>query len=92
MEQMKARNALEPYIALSKSATGPRAAADLISQATSHRDTFIFGELLETPNIQALRHANEQYAAYLTILEIFAYGTWADYAGKRRSVERTAGA
>jgi COP9 signalosome complex subunit 7 len=78
MEQTKALNALEPFLALSKSATSPRAASDLISQATSAPNTYVFAELLQTPNIQNLR-TSEEYASYLALLEIFAWGTWADY-------------
>ncbi|KAH6642974.1 hypothetical protein C7974DRAFT_352028 [Boeremia exigua] len=78
MEQTKALNALEPFLALSKSATSPRAASDLVVQATSAPHTFVFAELLQTPNIQALR-ASPDHAPYLTLLEIFAWGTWADY-------------
>ncbi|KAF2820741.1 hypothetical protein CC86DRAFT_304514 [Ophiobolus disseminans] len=78
MEQTKALNALEPFLALSKSATSPRAASDLISQATSAPNTYVFAELLQKPNIQSLR-TSEEYASYLTLLEIFAWGTWEDY-------------
>jgi hypothetical protein len=81
MEQIKALNALEPFLALSKSATSPRAASDLISQATSAPNTYVFAELLQTPNIQNLR-SSEEYASYLTLLEIFAWGTWEDYKCK----------
>ena len=77
--QQKALNALEQYILLSKSATSPRAAVDLITQATSAPNTFVFAELLQTPNIRALRTAPEDQAQYLTLLEIFAWGTWRDY-------------
>lgn len=77
--QQKALNALEPYILLSKSANSPRAASDLVNQATSAPNTFVFAELLQTPNIQALQTASEDYAPYLTLLEIFAWGTWSDY-------------
>ena len=78
MEQTRALNALEPFLALSKSATSPRAASDLVVQATSAPNTYVFAELLQTPNIQALR-SSEEYAPYLTLLEIFAWGTWEDY-------------
>ncbi|CAF9920410.1 hypothetical protein IMSHALPRED_004878 [Imshaugia aleurites] len=77
--QQKALNALEPYILLSKSANSPRAAADLVTQATSAPNTFVFAELLQTPNIQALQTASKDYAHYLTLLQIFAWGTWSDY-------------
>ncbi|KAI0509054.1 PCI domain-containing protein [Xylaria bambusicola] len=78
MEQTKALNALEPFLALSKSATGPRAAADLITQATSNSNTYVFAELLQTPQIQALAQSPD-YASHLKLLEIFSYGTYADY-------------
>jgi len=76
--QQKALSALEPYILLSKSANSPRAAADLVTQATSAPNTFVFAELLQTPNIQALQTASSEYSPYLTLLQIFAWGTWSD--------------
>ncbi|KAI1103622.1 hypothetical protein F4804DRAFT_333054 [Jackrogersella minutella] len=78
MEQTKALNALEPYLALTKSAAAPRAAADLVTQATSNPNTYVFAELLQAPQIQALRQTPE-YASYLTLLEIFSYGTFDAY-------------
>ncbi|ROT42302.1 hypothetical protein SODALDRAFT_12176 [Sodiomyces alkalinus F11] len=78
MEQTKALNALEPFLALTKSATSPRAAADLVTRATSHPNTFLFTELLCTPQIQSLSQS-PQFARHLTLLEIFSYGTYADY-------------
>ena len=80
--QQKALNALEPYILLSKSAKSPRAAADLVVQATSAPNTFIFVEMLQTSIIQSLRTAPEEYAPYLDLLQIFAWGTWSDYQCK----------
>jgi COP9 signalosome complex subunit 7 len=78
MEQARAINALEPFVVLSKSASTPRRAAELISQAISAPSTFVFAELLQTPNIQALRGSHE-FAPHLRLLEIFAWGTLADY-------------
>jgi len=77
MSQLKAINALEPFLLLSSSATSPRAATDLITQATSHPNTYVFAELLSTPNIQAL--ATTEHAPYLQLLHTFAYGTVHDY-------------
>ncbi|KAJ4310712.1 hypothetical protein N0V84_010823 [Fusarium piperis] len=77
MEQTKALNALEPFLALSKSATSPRAAADLVTRATSAQNTFLFTELLQTPAIQGL--AGSQFASHFTLLQTFAYGTYASY-------------
>ncbi|KAK2002940.1 PCI domain-containing protein [Colletotrichum falcatum] len=78
MEQTKALNALEPFLALSKSATSPRAAADLVDRATSNPNTFLFTELLETPQIQALSQSPE-FLPHLRLLETFSHGTYADY-------------
>ncbi|KAK0669320.1 putative COP9 signalosome complex subunit 7B [Cercophora samala] len=78
MEQAKALNALEPFLALTKSATSPRAAADLISRATSAPNTYIFTELLQAPQIQALA-SNPELAPHLTLLQIFSYGTYETY-------------
>ncbi|KFH46460.1 COP9 signalosome complex subunit 7a-like protein [Hapsidospora chrysogenum ATCC 11550] len=80
MEQTKALNALEPFLALSKSATSPRAAVDLIRQATSAPNTFIFAELLQTPPIAALASASDpDHRAHHTLLRIFSHGTYRDY-------------
>ncbi|KAI2620395.1 hypothetical protein GGR54DRAFT_97252 [Hypoxylon sp. NC1633] len=79
MEQTKALNALEPYLALTKSAVAPRAAADLVTQATSNPNTYVFAELLQAPQIQALAQSAE-YRAYLSLLEVFSYGTYASYS------------
>ncbi|KAL9124235.1 MAG: hypothetical protein Q9217_006416 [Psora testacea] len=80
--QQKALNALEPFILLAKSANSPRAAADLITQATSVPNTFVFAELLQTSNIQSLQNASPEYASHFTLLQIFSWGTWQDYTCK----------
>ncbi|KAG5998026.1 hypothetical protein E4U54_002268 [Claviceps lovelessii] len=85
MEQVKALDALEPFLALSKSAVHPRAAADLITQATSAPNTYVFAELLEQPHIQALS-TNEQYASHLKLLQIFSYGTYKGYHDEAASL------
>lgn len=63
---------------MTKSATSPRAAVDLITRATSAPHTFIFTELLLAPQIQALAQAPD-YKPYLRLLEIFCYGTYEIY-------------
>ncbi|KAF4973737.1 hypothetical protein FSARC_45 [Fusarium sarcochroum] len=77
MEQTKALNALEPFLALSKSATSPRAAADLVTRATSAPNTFLFSDLLQTPAVQNL--TDSEYASHLVLLQIFSYGTYSSY-------------
>nr|POE66110.1 cop9 signalosome complex subunit 7a [Quercus suber] len=78
MDQSRALNALAPFVALAKSATSPRAAADLVTQATSAPNTSFFAELLQHPNIHALS-SNEEYASAYELLRIFAWGTWDQY-------------
>lgn len=80
MDQSRALNALAPHLALAKSATSRRAAADLIIQATSAPNTFVFAELLAQPNIQKLK-SDEQYAAIYRLGQLFASGTWEQYKG-----------
>ena len=80
MEQQRAVNALESYIILSKDAKAPRAAADLILRATADPNTFVFAELLQMPNINVLKESGE-YAGHYKLLQIFAWGIWADYTG-----------
>lgn len=79
--QTPALNALAPFLALSKSATSPRAAADLIKQATSAPNTYVFAELLAQPNIQALQE-NEEYGGAFELLKVFGWGTWETYQGE----------
>ncbi|KAF2155396.1 hypothetical protein K461DRAFT_112852 [Myriangium duriaei CBS 260.36] len=78
MEQTKALNALAPFLALAKSASSPRQAADIVTQATSAQSTYVFAELLQTPAMQSLRQ-DGQYAGHYKLLEIFTWGTMADY-------------
>ncbi|KAG5949280.1 hypothetical protein E4U53_005932 [Claviceps sorghi] len=91
MEQTKALDALEPFLSLSKSAVHPRAAADLITQATSAPNTYVFAELLEQPHIQALA-ANEQFAPHLKLLRIFSHGTYRSYHDDAASLPALNGA
>ncbi|KAK5170924.1 uncharacterized protein LTR77_004068 [Saxophila tyrrhenica] len=78
MDQSLALNSLAPFLALAKSATSPRAAADLIAQATSAPNTYVFAELLQQKNIEALQ-GNEQYGSHHELLQCFAWGTWEQY-------------
>ncbi|PCH33195.1 hypothetical protein WOLCODRAFT_21833 [Wolfiporia cocos MD-104 SS10] len=68
---------LEPFLLMLKSAKGA-AAAKLIQDATSAPGVYVFGELLEHPNIQELA-SSEQHAPYYSLLQFFAYKTYPDY-------------
>ncbi|KAG8533789.1 uncharacterized protein KY384_001530 [Bacidia gigantensis] len=77
--QQKALNALEAHILLAKSANAPLAASQVVVQATSAPNAYVFAELLQSPNIKALQNASPENAAYFTLLQIFSWGTWQDY-------------
>jgi len=84
MEQTKALDALAPFLTLAKSASTPRQLIDIINQATSATNTFIFAELLQQPSIQRLAQSSpndhsDQYIGYYKLLEIFSWGTYKDY-------------
>ena len=66
-------NPLEQFVLLAKNAKGA-AAVELIKQALEAPGVFVFGELLDMANIQDL--TNSPHAPYLTLLNIFAYGTY----------------
>lgn len=67
---------LEQYLLLAKTAKGA-AAAELIKQVTEAPGVYVFGELLDMPNIQEL--ANGSHSTYLNLLNLFAFGTYASY-------------
>lgn len=85
MEQAQSRalEALQPFILLTTSSTAssPRYIANIITNATSSPNTFVFAELLETQAVQSLRSPKtpEEYQGYFKLLEIFAWGTWQEY-------------
>ncbi|KAL4865681.1 hypothetical protein BDV12DRAFT_174117 [Aspergillus spectabilis] len=85
MDQVHGRaiEALQSFILLadSASAASPRYVANIITNATASPHTYVFAELLERPAIQALRSPDTpaEFHGYLTLLEIFAWGTWRDY-------------
>ncbi|KAJ5700431.1 hypothetical protein N7536_003444 [Penicillium majusculum] len=80
---IRALEALQPFIHLarSNSAGSPRFIANLITNATSSTQTYVFAELLELPTVQALRSPDTpaEFKGHLKLLEIFAWGTWQEY-------------
>lgn len=79
--QSKALTALQPFIieATSTKAPSPRFLKELIVRATSAQGTYVFTELLQTPAIQSLQTADPEHRSYLTLLEIFSWGTYEEY-------------
>ncbi|CAH0554826.1 unnamed protein product [Brassicogethes aeneus] len=69
-------NALEQFVLLSKSAKGA-ACVELIKQALEAPGVYVFGELLDMPNITELE--NGPFKNAFNALSLFAYGTFKDY-------------
>jgi COP9 signalosome complex subunit 7 len=62
---------------LSKSAKG-LSAVELIRQVLESPGIYVFGELLDMPNIKELAN-NSEYEPYYKLLNVFAFGTYSDY-------------
>lgn len=73
-------NPLEQFVLLSKTTKGA-AAAELIKQALESPGVYVFGELLDMPNIVELK--NGPYANYYHLLHLFAYGTCSEYRANK---------
>lgn len=71
---------LEQYLLLAKTAKGA-AAAELIKQVTEAPGVYVFGELLEMPNIREL--VDGPHSTYYSLLNLFAFGTYATYHENR---------
>jgi COP9 signalosome complex subunit 7 len=76
MDSASGASALAKFVELGKSATD-LAAAKNIELAVSNKYTFVFGELLHLPNVQALQ--SSKYTKHLALLQLFAYGTYTEY-------------
>lgn len=69
-------SALEQFVILAKTAKGA-ACAELINQVLDAPGVYVFGELLDMPNITELGKGPEKL--YIHTLELFAFGTYKDY-------------
>jgi len=68
---------LETLLILAKSSKGP-GCVKIIKDATEDSSIYTFTELLESPNIAALKD-KEEYSKHYEVLRLFAYGTYQDY-------------
>ncbi|XP_052578565.1 LOW QUALITY PROTEIN: COP9 signalosome complex subunit 7a-like [Peromyscus californicus insignis] len=66
----------EQFLLLAKSAKGA-SLATLIHQVLEDPDVYVFGELLDMPDVREL--AESDFASTFRLLTVFAYGTYADY-------------
>jgi COP9 signalosome complex subunit 7 len=79
--QIRALAAIQPFVHLATTQKSPtqRFVCDLINRAISAPGTYLFTELLQTPTVQGLRGTDSQ--SWLTLLEIFSWGTLEEYSG-----------
>ncbi|XP_059791198.1 COP9 signalosome complex subunit 7a isoform X1 [Balaenoptera ricei] len=73
----------EQFLLLAKSAKGA-ALATLIHQVLEAPGVYVFGELLDMPNVREL--AESDFASTFRLLTVFAYGTYADYLAEARNL------
>ncbi|KYO22302.1 COP9 signalosome complex subunit 7a [Alligator mississippiensis] len=66
----------EQFLLLAKSSRGA-ALASLIHQVLDAPGIYVFGELLDLPNVREL--AESEFSPIFRLLTVFAYGTYADY-------------
>merc|ERR1712116_87278 len=71
---------LEQFVLLAKSAKGA-AAVELVKQALEAPGVYVFGELLDMPNIIELQ--GEQFQSYFDMLNLFAFGTYRQYLERK---------
>lgn len=60
-----------------------RACSALVQQVLSHRKIFLFSELLSVPSVTELK--DTEFSTSFNSLELFAYGTYEEYAADRAS-------
>ncbi|CAG9858358.1 unnamed protein product [Phyllotreta striolata] len=75
-------NVLEQFVLLAKTTKGA-ACTELIRQVLDAPGVYVFGELLDMPNILELATTNRKY---FNTLELFAFGTFKDYLANRNEL------
>eukprot|EP00456_Euglypha_rotunda_P089827 TRINITY_DN9340_c0_g1_i3.p1 TRINITY_DN9340_c0_g1~~TRINITY_DN9340_c0_g1_i3.p1 ORF type:complete len:221 (+),score=39.69 TRINITY_DN9340_c0_g1_i3:2-664(+) len=75
---------LEGYQVLLKTAKGS-AAVSVIKEALKNPALFVFGELIDMPNVLELEK-NPEHKPWLDVIRIFAYGTYQDYKAKSKDL------
>ncbi|KAL9234349.1 hypothetical protein vseg_009229 [Gypsophila vaccaria] len=76
MEQ-KQSELIDQFVKLSSSTTASSSLCSVIVAATSSPSLFAFSELLSVPSVSQLQ--GTEHSKYLTLLRLFAHGTWTDY-------------
>lgn len=87
---MDGRNtSLKQFVVLAQTAQG-KACEALVKQVLDHSTIFVFGELLDCPNIQSMASASPEGKQLVDLLNIFAYGTYSDYTARQDLPELSA--
>ncbi|KAG9415023.1 COP9 signalosome complex subunit 7a [Aphanomyces cochlioides] len=74
---------LEQFTLLAKTARG-RACVALIQQVLSNKKLFVFGELLDMPNVKALAESDQaDLQGHARLLAIFAHGRYLEYVRQK---------
>ncbi|ETW01603.1 hypothetical protein H310_06242 [Aphanomyces invadans] len=75
---------LEQFTLLAKTARG-RACVALVQQVLSNKKLFVFGELLDMPNVKALAESDQaDQQGHARLLAIFAHGRYLDYVRQKQ--------
>ncbi len=81
-------SANEPFVLLANGTRGA-AAIGLVRQVLEAPGVFVFGELLDHPNVRALGDDSSSTAdgpKYFHLLELFAYGTYQEYQSQKTAL------
>jgi COP9 signalosome complex subunit 7 len=78
--------ALKPYIVQINKLSSETAVANLIPTILSDANVYVFGELFQVENIQAL--AKGEQKKFYDLLNIFAYGRYSDYASNAENLPK----
>ena len=92
MPEAESTSPLEAYVLLANGAKGA-AAVGLVQQVLEASTVYVFGELLDHPNIKDLE-TNSSTAngkGYFDLLNLFAYGTYNDYLTRQAELPALTG-
>ena len=84
MPEHSSTSALEAFVLLANGAKNA-AAVNLVQQVLEASGVYVFGELFDHPNIEALENS-ESGNGYFRLLKIFAYGIYADYLSDSKTL------
>ena len=86
MPDPSSSQSLEAFVLLANGAKGA-AAIQLIQQVLEASGVYVFGELLDCPNIKDLENSETPNAkSYFDLLNIFAYGTYEEYISNQAAL------